>query len=295
MIEAAKNAGFSHAKIQGLYSWELVKREVFENPSAALFRPFDAEVERLRKLDLSFEDEEWFVSACLKSKITPMITVFTHTGVERAREAGFKSIKIASYDCSSLPLIERVAEFSDELIVSTGATTWDELCKTAEFLKSLENAGKVVGMLHARTIYPSSAEVTGLGRMLAMRALKLAVGFSDHSRPSDDDLLASRFALYLGAEILERHFTILDKTVTKDGPVSINFDEAIRLSRFADSDKITQLQDISPQLDLLGNYINLDSLEPLESELKNRNYYRGRVASNVGGKVYPSWEPFGGG
>lgn len=292
MIQAAASSGFSHGKIQGLYSDELVKREAFEDPEGRLFRPFDRELERLEKLDLSMEDEAWFVEECIASRITPMITVFTHQGVERARKAGFRSIKIASYDCSSLSLIERVAEFADELVVSTGASTWDEVTKTAVFLRGLEKSGKNVGLLHARTVYPSKPELTGLGRMLALRTFGLPVGFSDHSRPDDDGLLASRFAIYLGAEILERHFTILDKAATKDGPVSINEMEAKLLSDFAASPRSRQLENLTPSLSLLGTYISLDDLDPLDEELVNREYYRGRVASTFGGKTVFSWEPF---
>ena len=48
------------------------------------------------------------------------------------------------------------------------------------------------------------------------------VGFSDHSPVNKDKNFSSCAAIYYGAEIIERHMTILDSNLTKDGPVSIN-------------------------------------------------------------------------
>lgn len=133
MINQAKNSGFTHGKIQGLYSNELTKREEFENPDSKFYRPFLAEFNRLSKLDLTEGDEKWFIDTCIDVGIIPMITVFTHSGAERAKKTGFKSIKIASYDCSSLPLIESVATYADEIVVSTGATSWGISLKRLSF------------------------------------------------------------------------------------------------------------------------------------------------------------------
>jgi hypothetical protein len=67
MIYASKENGATHAKIQGLYSDELTSRSEFEDSKAKIYRPYHAEYERLRKLDLSFETEKWFVEKCKES------------------------------------------------------------------------------------------------------------------------------------------------------------------------------------------------------------------------------------
>jgi len=43
----------------------------------AITRPFAAERERLSRLDLSDEDEAWFVEECRRAGIRSMITAFT--------------------------------------------------------------------------------------------------------------------------------------------------------------------------------------------------------------------------
>lgn len=290
MIYAAASARFTHGKIQGLYSSELTKRAEFESRDSAIYRPFESELARLRNLDLSESDEHWFVKECIGAGITPMITIFSHHGVDRAQKAGFKSIKIASYDCGSLPLINRAASFAEEIVVSTGATSWEEIRETAFLLRSFQELGLKVALLHARTIYPTRSDETGLARMIALREFNLPVGFSDHSRPDTDGLLATKFALVLGAQLVERHFTVLEKSQTKDGPVSINELEAEEISKFSSMDVSGQLRNLGSQVTRLSEFFQIGSLQPTSIELRNANYYRGRVASTIDGRQYFSWE-----
>lgn len=288
MISSAQINGATHAKIQGLYSDEITKRIQFEDPKGILYRPFQSEYERLKKLDLSFEIEKWFVETCKSQSIIPMITVFTHKGVDRAREAGFKNIKIASYDCASIPLIERVLDFASELVISTGATFWDEIIKTAELISSKKNNNQEIAFLHAKTIYPTRIEQFGLARMLALKSFGYMYGLSDHSKPEDCQLLPSKAAILLGADYLERHFTVLDRGLSKDGPISITPSELSELSRFISLTKSQQRRDVS--FEEFQKVFLCDSLEPSDEELLNRSYYRGRVASKYEGKIVYGWE-----
>jgi N,N'-diacetyllegionaminate synthase len=288
MIYASKENGATHAKIQGLYSDELTSRSEFEDSKAKIYRPYHAEYERLRKLDLSFETEKWFVEKCKEIGLIPMITVFTHSGVDRAFSAGFESIKIASYDCSSLPMIKKVMTFASELVVSTGGAFWNEVQTTANFIYQERKPTQKIALLHARTIYPTPLENMGLYRMLLLGIYGFDFGLSDHSMPSTTNLDASKIAIYLGAKYIERHFTVLDKNATKDGPISITPTELNSLKIFSELSKIDQSLEIeSSKLSLV---LNCDSLDPSEQEILNKTYYRGRVVSSVEGKLVPGWE-----
>jgi sialic acid synthase SpsE len=288
MIEAAKKNGASHAKIQGLYSDELTKREEFENIDSNLYRPFDIEKNRLEKLDLDFDTEKWFVKTCIENEITPMITIFSHNGAKRAEDAGFKNIKIASYDCASIPLVEKALSFANELVISTGATFWKEISETVKILNDKVTEGQEVALLHARTVYPTPLDDFSLARMLALRAFGYKVGLSDHTKPMETGLVASKIAILLGADYVERHFTVLERDKTKDGPVSITPNELAELSQFSKLSIIEQLEQINFN-DLNSSYRCI-SLEPNEIEIINRRYYRGRVASKIDGVEVFSWE-----
>jgi sialic acid synthase SpsE len=288
MIIEAKKSGATHAKIQGLYSNEITRRDEFEDKHAPIYRPYEKEVARLKGLDLSFETEKWFVQFCHNQSIIPMITVFTHKGVERAKFAGFKSIKIASYDCASKPIIKKVLEFADEIVISTGATYWQEITETVHLLNRNKKKSQEVAFLHARTIYPTKLSDFGILRMSALAAFGYKIGLSDHTRPEDSKLIASKIAILLGANYIERHFTILEKQDSKDGPISVNPAELKQIKDFSKKPRSVQLAEITKQ-DLLTTLV-CSNLEPTEEEIINRAYYRGRVASEYKGKLVYSWE-----
>ena len=293
MILEAKQSGASHAKIQGLYSSELTKRSEFELESqdeGSLLRPYQAEFDRLSKLDLTLETESHFVEECKKSGIIPMTTVFTHLGLERALKAGFKNFKIASYDCASRELISRILPYADELVISTGATLWKEIERTSQLVAKEKKPHTRIAFLHARTIYPTPLDKMNISRMLFLRYLGWEIGLSDHSRPEIDGLVASKLAIHLGASYVERHFTVLARTETRDGPVSITPKELQELNEFSRKDPLVRYQELSGIKNLAEICFGESELEIDAQEAINAKYYRGRVASWQNSRQIYSWE-----
>jgi sialic acid synthase SpsE len=292
MIHAAAEAGADYVKIQALYSRDVTRRERFEDgvtgPDGSvevIQRPYAAEVERLAGLDLSPDDEAWFVDECWRAGVAPMITVFTRAEVERLGSMGFEAVKVASYDCASPPLLAEVARQWRRLFVSTGATLDDEIATAASVL-----GGTEVTFLHCVTIYPTPLDQLHLRRMHWLRRFSPTVGFSDHTRTEDTGLRASCAALALGADVIERHFTVLAPGDTRDGPVSIDPSQLAELRAFADLDRperVERLAAVWPGWDEALGSARRD-LSP--AELRNRDYYAGRVASHVGDRVVYNWE-----
>ena len=292
MILEAKESGASHAKIQGLYSSELTKRPEFEpenQKEGSLLRPYQAEFDRLAKLDLTLETESNFVEACKQAGIIPMTTVFTHLGLERALTAGFKNFKIASYDCASRALISRILPHADELVISTGATAWSEIELTSKLVSNEKKPHTKIAFLHARTIYPTPLDKMNISRMLFLRYLGWETGLSDHSRPEVDGLISSKLAIHLGASYVERHFTVLARTETRDGPVSITPRELQELNEFSQKDPQTRYLELSAIKNLASITFGESELEIDATEAINAKYYRGRVASWHDSKQIYSW------
>ena len=94
-----------------------------------------------------------------------------------------------------------------------------------------------------------------------------------------DGVLGSKAALALGAEIVERHFTILPRDQTKDGPVSINKSQLQQIAEFMARpihSRVEELDESSPG----WRHMMGDKNRRLSNvELLNRDYYRGRFAS----------------
>ncbi len=292
MVEEAAAAGADYAKLQTIRSRELTHRPRFDegefHPDGrvkTIKRPYDAELKRLSGLDLSLEQEEQFIELCRKAGIKPMTTVFTRSGVQDVKDLGYEAIKIASYDCASYPLLRDVKEVWDKIFVSTGATFDEEIEKAAEVLD-----GADYDFLHCVTIYPTPLEEVHLRRMEYLRRYTPRVGYSDHSKPAETGLWASKAAMAFGASCIERHFTVLKPEETRDGPVSVNPAQLRELRAFAERPREERLEILQREYPgwevMLGN-----ARRPLsEQELLNRDYYRGRFASKVEGRVVYNWE-----
>ena len=291
MIHKAAESGADYVKIQAIRSRELTHRPRFDEGleengvQRVIKRPYAPEKERLAKLDLDLDTESWFVEECWRAGVAPMTTAFTRTGAREVRELGYEAIKVASYDCSSYPLLSELADYWNTIFVSTGATFDDEIETAAQVLE-----GKDVTFLHCVTIYPTPLNELHLRRISFLRQFSKNVGYSDHSKPKETQLKASKLALALGASCVERHFTILEDDQTKDGPVSVTPSMLSELRAFADMSRRDRMESIKTEYpeweEALGN-----ATRPLShAELLNRDYYRGRFASLVDGKFIYNWE-----
>ena len=227
---------------------------------------------------------------CNENGLIPMTTCFVREHVNHLAELGFYSIKVASYDCASFPLLKELSKKFDEIIVSTGATYDDEVIHAAEILKDTN-----FSMLHCVTLYPTPLEQMHMARMDWLRTLTPSVGYSDHSLVSDTGLLASKAALALGADIIERHFTLLSASDTRDGPVSINKTQLQDLSNFSKlslDDRLSKMDTDYPDWRIV---IGQKNRTLTNEELLNRDYYRGRFASPRsdtinGSRMINNWE-----
>ncbi|MBU1145323.1 MAG: N-acetylneuraminate synthase family protein [Firmicutes bacterium] len=292
MVWAAKESGADYAKIQNIFADMLTFRGEFEQGVTendivvTIKRPYQAEYERLKKLELTYKEQENFITLCKSAGIKPLTTVFTRDSVLKLKELGFDDIKIASYDCGSFPLLNEVKNNFTNIYVSTGATYDNEIIKAAEVL-----GGSQFSFLHCVTIYPTPTDSFNLARMEFLKKYSNNVGWSDHSLVERDNIWGTIAALYYGASIIERHFTILPKDKTKDGPVSITPEqtkEIKRVSNLSKEELLIYLKEKFPEYEkTFGNITR----ELTPAELLNRNYYRGRFASrNKDGNYVYNWE-----
>ncbi len=293
MVWAAKENGAAYAKIQTIFADDVTYRPEFEEGKIEngiqkiIKRPCAAEKNRLKPLELSEKDHHIFLETCQKAKILPLTTVFSRHRIPLVKSLGFSTIKVASIDCASFPMIRELAEQFDSLIISTGGTYDDEIRKTASILKN-----KKFSFLHCVTRYPTPLDKLNLRRMNFLLQFTPSVGFSDHSAPAKDGLKASFIAISLGASVIERHFTLLKPEETRDGPVSINpkqlseLTAACKLSRENLNKKIHAEISSAEYESMIG----IENPGLSEEELLNRNYYRGRFASHCGKDVIYNWE-----
>lgn len=290
MVRAAAEAGADYAKIQSMLTDDLVYRERFEEGKVegekrvVIKRPYKPEYERLKPMDLSDEVHQLFIDECKAAGIKPLTTVFSRSRIPFLATLPWREIKVPSYDCASFPTIRELKDRFDHLFISTGATHDHEIEETARILK-----GHSFTFLHCVTVYPTPLNVMNLARMNYLRKFTPQVGFSDHSLIERDGLKAAIAALYLGADVVERHFTIIDRGLTKDGPVSINPVQLKELVGYARMKK-SELDEYVRKIPEFEQMTGVEHLGLSHEELLNRDYYRGRFANRVGGQIVFNWE-----
>ena len=295
MVDAAAEGGATHAKIQTIFADDLSFRPEFEEGRinedgsvAVIKRPFQIEYDRLKGLELTYDQQRVFVELCRSAGMEPLTTAFNLTSIPGIRDLGWTSVKVASYDCGSIPLIEELADNFEELIISTGASYDNEIEATAKLLNA---RGTKYTLLHCVTIYPTPLEAMHLNRLAYLRELCPSVGLSDHSMTTRDGVKADLVAIHLGADAIERHFTVLPEDQTRDGKVSITKMHLRQMADFAsmsyDEQALYLIENVPEMAAMMGQGSRLLS----NGELLNRAYYRGRFCNKVSGREIFNWEP----
>jgi N,N'-diacetyllegionaminate synthase len=294
MVDAAAEGGATHTKIQTIFADDLSFRTEFEEGSVdkegrilVIKRPYQAEYDRLKGLELSYEQHRIFVEKCRAVGLEPLTTAFNITCIPGICDLGWRSVKVASYDCGSIPLIEALSHNFEELIISTGASFDKEIEDTTRFLKA---QGTKYTLLHCVTIYPTPLSDMHLNRISYLREFSSSVGLSDHSLTAKDGVKADLVAIHMGADTIERHFTVLSEDQTRDGKVSITKDHLRQMADFVamdhDEQKIYLDKFVPEHAIMMGQ-----RSRPLsDAEMLNRAYYRGRFCNKVEGRQVFNWD-----
>ena len=298
MIAAAAENGADFVKMQSIFSEDLTKRAQFEEGEnapdgavRAIKRPYAPEHERLSKLDLTIDDHLFFIEECKRNGIAPLTTIFARGRIQEIAALPWpeKIIKVASYDCPNLPFLRDLCEHFNHIIVSTGASYDEEIERASELIKGF---GKKLTLLHCVTSYPNTLPMANLKRIEWLRTHAGETGWSDHTLVEHDGLIAAKAALAFGADFIERHFTVLPATETKDGPISITPELLHELSDFRNLSRAQQEATLNAEHprwreEVLGTA----QRELTHTEKLNRDYYRGRFASRrADGSYFYNWE-----
>ncbi len=169
-------------------------------------------VAMLRRLELSLDEMALVVERAHKRGIHAIVTVFSVELVDRAEQLGWDAYKTASPDIVHRPLLERLMATGKPMIVSTGASTLDEVVRTVGARDGdgwLAEARDRLAVLQCVSAYPvPESEHTpgdcGLGAIGVLHdATGLLIGYSDHTESNKTGGLA----VGLGGVMLEKHIT----------------------------------------------------------------------------------------
>ncbi|RCK30555.1 pseudaminic acid synthase [Thalassospira lucentensis] len=153
-------------------------------------------------------------------------TPFDETAVDLLVDIGCPKIKIASFEVTDLPLIKYIAETKKPVIMSTGMANKQEISDALELLHKYGN-GEVM-LLHCVSGYPTPAEQMNLNAIGVLKSeFGCSVGLSDHTLGNQ----AAIAAVALGAEVIEKHFTLRRADGGPDAAFSMEPEELAALVR----------------------------------------------------------------
>lgn len=153
---------------------------------------------------------------CRKANVIPFSSPFDSTAVDFLETLNAPMYKIASMETGDIPLIKQVAGTMKPLIVSTGATKWDEIEELVHVVKDVGNND--LTLLVCTSSYPSHPVDAHLHRIGLLREkFNVKVGLSDHTL----GIGVSLAAIALGASVIEKHFTLRRTDGGADGAFSM--------------------------------------------------------------------------
>ena len=228
LIDNAKKAKCDAIKFQSFLPDSRVSKKVkTEKYSEKVIGTQESIHQFFSRLSLNFQSQKKIFLYARKKKIFIFSTPFDFESADFLEKLGVEAYKIASADLVNLPLIEHVAKKNKPIIISTGMSTVSEIDDAIETVRSTGN--KNLAILHCNSSYPSTHAEINLNFMKNLRSLyQVPVGFSDHTT----DLLASKSSIALGANIVERHFTLNKRMEGPDHMLSSDTEEIAKLVKF---------------------------------------------------------------
>ena len=209
-VDKAKEAGIDAIKFQSYKAntiasknspayWDTTKETT--QSQYELFTKFD-----------SFGEEEYraLYEHCKKVGIDFMSTPFDYASADYLDDM-VNIYKISSSDLSNLPFITHIAKKGKPIYLSVGASYLSEVEQAVRTIR--ETGNNQIALLHCVLSYPCKNEDANLRIISTLKRIfpDITIGYSDHTLP-DDTMTILTTAYLLGAEIIEKHFT-LDKSL----------------------------------------------------------------------------------
>lgn len=164
----------------------------------------ESQLDMTRKLEMPYEHHQFLIDYCKNQKVDFISAPFDFGSIDFLAQLNVDKIKVPSGEITNLPYLRKINALRKPVILSTGMATLDEVKSALEILKDCS-----ISLLHCTTEYPCPYEGVNLNAMLTLKEkFGLPVGYSDHTKGIEVPIAA----VAMGAEIIEKHFT-LDKNM----------------------------------------------------------------------------------
>lgn len=174
----------------------------------------------LKNLELSLQEHIILKDYCEKKGIIFISTPFDFESVNLLEKIDVPLYKVSSGDLTNIPLIKYIAKLKKPMIISTGMANLGEVEEAIGVVK--ETGNSQINLLHCTSNYPTNYEDVNLNAMITLKnTFKIPVGYSDHTIGIEVPIAA----VAMGAQIIEKHFTLDKNMEGPDHKTSLNPEE----------------------------------------------------------------------
>jgi len=260
LIEIAADAGVDVVKFQTFKASNIVSsiaRKADYQKENMKYDTNDSQFSMLKKLELTYSDHLMLIEHCKKHNINFLSTAFDLESIDMLVGFGLEQYKIPSGEITNLPYLQKIGKLKKEIIISTGMSTLEEVEDAISVLMENGTERKKITVLHCNTEYPTPMQDVNLRAMLTLKQrLDTKIGYSDHTLGIEVPVAA----VALGAQVIEKHFTLDRNMEGPDHLASLEPDELKAM--------VNAIRNI--ELALSGN----GEKEPSSSEIKNKTIAR---------------------
>lgn len=219
LCDAAKEAGANAVKFQTWKTEKIItksanlatyQQENISNKSQSQF-------EMLKALELSYDDFIIIQQHCRKIGIEFLSTPDEECSLSFLSTLNLPFIKLGSGEVTNIPYLRLVGSLHKNVILSTGMTYLSDV--DIAYRTLIDAGASSVSLLHCTTNYPCPVNEVNLRAMQTLKtAFKCKVGYSDHTMGIEVPIAA----VAMGAEIIEKHFTLNQNMDGPDHKASLN-------------------------------------------------------------------------
>jgi sialic acid synthase SpsE len=201
LIDAAADAGADAVKFQLFKGEKLYPKNcgIVDSPMGKIdfFKV-------LKNMELPLEWLSILKDYSVKKRILFLCTAFDEESADALDGIGIEAHKLGSPELNHIPLIEHIAATNKPLIMSTGLCTIGEVEEALYVCYKLKN--RQIVFLHCVSAYPTPFGECNLNILKTLKTVfDVSTGFSDHT---SDPIVAPVIAVAMGADIIEKHFTL---------------------------------------------------------------------------------------
>lgn len=156
----------------------------------------------LKSYELTYEQFAGLRDFAEKEGIIFMSTADDMESLDFLSKLHLPAYKIGSGEIDNLLFLKKTALLKKPVLLSTGASTEEEIFKA---YRTISRINRKIIIMHCISEYPADIASLNLSYIKSLiEQLKIPVGLSDHTA----SLISPALAMYMGASVIEKHFTL---------------------------------------------------------------------------------------